>query len=153
MMLCEINVCYFVQISSTHHICNQQSHLTFRTNHDSQSIFDPIIWKDMDPKNKTPTNPRKTFLTKGREKYKDVEDVIKELGKCCIADKLYRKGNTFYDITKEELEDVLPQQFGVIQGGYMFLDEDPYDNNEYSGMVRLYDSYWCNPRWSFYLER
>ena len=91
------------------------------------------------------TENKRKWLVKKRGFYKDGEDIVRQLAKGCIRDKLYRNEEThdrdemFTHFGKEEV-DVLPKQFKVT-GGYMFLDNIIDEHNLYAGMVSLNTRY------------
>ena len=85
-------------------------------------------------------------------KWDNIDDVLKILAKKCIDENLYRKGNTFHNIDRSLLKVINKNNTSedkiVLLDGYMFLDE----KNGNEGMIRLYDSQYANPKWSFWVK-
>ena len=109
---------------------------------------------------------RQTYLVKKRGLYKDIKDIVRELGKCCIKDQLYRGtptdqyDNDFnifdppFELFKDEFK-VVPKKQGTICGGYMFLDRELLDDDLYNGCVRLYcgNKGEFNPKFTFWVSK
>ena len=77
----------------------------------------------------------------------DIDKIIVGLGKYCIRNNFYRKGNDFHHLTRKELDIInrmIPNEEPGIRGGYIFLD----DNGGKEGLVRLYVC-GCDPKWWF----
>ena len=95
---------------------------------------------------------RSSYHFKNSSDNKDIDDILKRLAKYCIDNEFYRTGDRmegYKHLSAKEIYEVTNSRFN--DSGYIFLDEECKNEEQKTGMIRLYSGH-CNPKWSFWTE-
>jgi len=96
---------------------------------------------------------RSNYHVKNSSDNKDIDDILKRLAKYCIDNEFYRNKDEFMGgykhLSAKEIYEITNSRFN--DSGYIFLDEECKDQEEKTGMIRLYSGD-GNPKWSFWTE-
>ena len=95
---------------------------------------------------------RSSYHFKNSSDNKDIDDILKRLAKYCIDNEFYRTDQFmggYKHLSTKEIYEITNSRFN--DSGYIFLDEECKDQEQKTGMIRLYSGL-CNPKWSFWTE-